>query len=101
MANNEDVLKGSGVLDDGEEILKGMGARRPAAGGGTVIAQHAVVGGDMLGAISLQYYGSATKAYWTVIYDANKALIGENPNKLKRGIILNIPELPAELEMKK
>jgi len=101
MDNNEELLKGSGVLDDGEEILKGMGAGRPAAGGGTVIAQHTVVGGDMLGAISLQYYGSATKPYWTVIYEANKTLIGENPNKLKKGITLNIPELPADLEMKK
>lgn len=101
MDNNEDVLKGSGVLDDGEEILKGMGARGFVTGGGAVIAEHAVVGGDTLSGISLQYYGSATRPYWTVIYEANKVAIGDDPNKLKKGTTLKIPTLPAGLEMKK
>jgi len=65
-----------------------------------VIAEHTVVGGDTLSHISLNYYGSASKPYWMVIYEANKELIGDNPNKLKRGITLKIPELPAELKGK-
>jgi nucleoid-associated protein YgaU len=64
------------------------------------ISEHVVVGGDTLSHISLNYYGSATKPYWMVIYEANKELIGDNPNKLKRGITLKIPELPAELKKK-
>jgi len=62
------------------------------------IAEHTVSGGETLSHISLKYYGSATKPHWMVIYEANKALIGDNPNRLKRGITLKIPELPAELK---
>lgn len=62
------------------------------------IAEHTVGGGETLSHLSLKYYGSATKPYWMVIYETNKALIGENPNRLKRGIALKIPELPAELK---
>ena len=63
-----------------------------------VISEHTVGGGDTLGHIALKYYGHATKPYWMVIYEANKAEIGDDPNKLKRGITLKIPELPTDLK---
>ena len=59
-----------------------------------IIAEHTVVGGDTLGHIALEYYGSAVKDKWMVIYEANKEVIGEDPNKLKRGLVLKIPKLP-------
>ena len=63
-----------------------------------VIAEHTVGGGDTLSHIALEYYGHATKPYWMVIYEANKSLIGDDPNKVKRGITLKIPELPTNLK---
>ena len=62
------------------------------------IAEHTVGGGDTLSHIALEYYGHATKPYWMLIYEANKSLIGDDPNKVKRGITLKIPELPADLK---
>ena len=59
--------------------------------------EHTVKDGDTLSHLALKYYGHATKPYWMVIYEANKALIGNNPNKVKLGITLTIPELPPEI----
>lgn len=62
------------------------------------IAEHKVVSGDTLGGIALRYYGNAAKPYWMVIYEANKAVIGDNPNMIKPGQVLKILELPAEMK---
>ena len=59
-----------------------------------IIAEHTVGGGDTLSHIALEYYGSAAKDKWMVIYEANKDIIGDNPNKLARGLVLKIPKLP-------
>src|SRR5688572_17485712 len=46
--------------------------------------------GDMLGTISNAVYGTSKK--WRKIYDANKDVLGEDPNSLKVGTKLRIPE---------
>jgi nucleoid-associated protein YgaU len=46
--------------------------------------------GDVLGLISQKVYGTSKK--WKKIYDANRDVIGENPNALKVGAQLRIPE---------
>jgi nucleoid-associated protein YgaU len=66
-----------------------------------VLAEHKVKEGDTLGSLALQYYGSANKDYWMVIYEMNKRAIGDDPNKVKLGLLLKIPELPPNLKMKK
>ena len=48
-----------------------------------------VKAGDTLLSISEQVYGDATK--WQKIYDANKDLIGADPDKLKLEMKLKIP----------
>jgi nucleoid-associated protein YgaU len=58
------------------------------------IAEHKVVQGDTLGGIALKYYGSAVKEKWMLIYEANKAVIGDNPNLIRIGAVLKIPEIP-------
>lgn len=58
------------------------------------IAEHKVVQGDTLGGISLKYYGSAVKDKWMLIYEANRDVIGDNPNLIRLGTILKIPEAP-------
>jgi nucleoid-associated protein YgaU len=67
----------------------------PAAYGAPkrVKAEHTVAVGDSLRLIALKYYGPGGQENWKVIYDANKAVIGENPYILKPGQVLKIPEL--------
>ncbi len=48
----------------------------------------------------MKYYGHSTPPYWKLIYEANKELIGKNPNKIIVGWKLKIPELPEELKKK-
>jgi nucleoid-associated protein YgaU len=45
---------------------------------------------DTLSGISLKYYGSAVRDYWMVIYEFNKAVIGNNPGVIRPGTELMI-----------
>ncbi len=50
---------------------------------------HVVATGDTLAGLARQYYGNP--GLWETIYNANKALIGEDPEALKVGMKLVIP----------
>ena len=63
-----------------------MGPPGPA-GGGTAQRTYTVKAGDTLGAIANKYSGVT----WQQIYEANKALIGSNPNLIQPGMVLVIP----------
>ncbi|MCA9984814.1 MAG: LysM peptidoglycan-binding domain-containing protein [Anaerolineales bacterium] len=52
---------------------------------------YTVVAGDSLSAIAQKQYGSADK--WQAIYEANKELIGDNPNAIRVGQELILPDL--------
>ena len=58
-----------------------------------VKAEHTVAAGETLSDISLKYYGSAVKDKYMKIYEANKATIGDDPNLIKPGMVLKVPEL--------
>ena len=62
------------------------------------IAEHTLTAEETLSHLSLKYYGSATEPYWRIIYEANKATIGDNPNHVRAGLVLNIPQLPADMK---
>ncbi|WP_375514190.1 3D domain-containing protein [uncultured Nostoc sp.] len=47
--------------------------------------------GDFLFAIAQKFYGDGSEQSWRKIYDANKAVIGSDPNQLQVGMILTIP----------
>ena len=64
-----------------------FGNNNPAAGGDT----YTVVSGDSLSKIAQHHYGDA--ANWHQIYEANKALIGTNPDLIQVGQVLTIPSL--------
>lgn len=67
---------------------------KPAAAPPPVyLAEHTVVSGETLSHISLKYYNSATKPKYMVIYEANKDVIGDNPNMIKPGMVLKIPKI--------
>ncbi len=69
-------------------------AAKPAAPAASeYLAEHTVVEGETLSHIALKYYGSAAKEKWMAIYEANKAVIGDNPNRIRIGQVLKIPKL--------
>ena len=63
----------------------------------TLPAKHRVKSGDTLSAIAIRYYGGATEPQWRKIYDANKEVIGGDPqairpgDPIRAGATLNIP----------
>jgi nucleoid-associated protein YgaU len=56
-------------------------------------AHYVVKAGDTLSGIALHFYGNGTEPFWKKIYDANKTVIGSNPNVIKPGENLVIPVL--------
>jgi nucleoid-associated protein YgaU len=66
-----------------------------------ILAKHKLTAEQTLSHLSLKYYGHATREYWMVIYEANKAAIGPNPAHVRVGMELIIPELPDALKAKK
>lgn len=63
-----------------------------------VLTTYTTTPNDTLGDLALKYYGHATEPYWRLIYEANKAAIGDNPNRLRQGTVLNIPVLPDNMK---
>ena len=55
------------------------------------VKKHVVVSGDTLSAIAKKYYDDAGK--YMKIYEANKEVIGDNPDLIKPGMELVIPKL--------
>jgi nucleoid-associated protein YgaU len=47
--------------------------------------------GDTLSAIALQFYGNGTEPLWRMIYNANVAVIGPDPDAVTSGQQLHIP----------
>jgi nucleoid-associated protein YgaU len=95
-----------GLLDflTNEGDKKPVEAAKPAAGGAstdffgnsdakpaTTGDSYTVVSGDSLSKIAKNHYGDAAK--WHQIYEANKALIGNNPDKIEVGQVLTLPSL--------
>ena len=68
--------------------------RTPAKKEYNFIATHTVVSGDTLSGLAKKFYGSEAQAYWMEIYEANKEVIGDSPNVILIGQVLNIPEKP-------
>jgi nucleoid-associated protein YgaU len=78
-----------GELDDKRRFFE----KEPAAPEPKFKAEHAVASGETLSDLALKYYGSAAKEKWMAIYEANKDVIGDNPNVIKPDQVLKIPEL--------
>jgi hypothetical protein len=43
--------------------------------------------------LSAEYYGS--DRYWALLWDKNRAVIGDNPNHIKPDMVLQISALPS------
>ncbi|MBC6990967.1 MULTISPECIES: LysM peptidoglycan-binding domain-containing protein [Hymenobacter] len=51
---------------------------------------YTVVSGDSLSKIAKNHYGDAAK--WHQIYEANKGIIGSNPDHIEVGQVLTLPK---------
>lgn len=91
-----------GLLDflNNEGDKKPAAPAQPAAGGtdffggsdkSTADTTYTVVSGDSLSKIAKNHYGDAAK--WHQIYEANKAIIGTNPDHIEVGQELTIPSI--------
>jgi nucleoid-associated protein YgaU len=58
-----------------------------------ILTTHKVVAGETLSDIAMKYYKSSVREKWIKIYEANKAIIGDNPGMIKAGQELKIPKL--------
>ena len=68
-------------------------AKAPVPVAKKTLAEHKVAAGETLSSIALKYYNSAVKDKYMLIYEENKAVIGDNPNAVKPGMVLKIPEI--------
>lgn len=87
----EEAVKKPGT-DRWQELMKERQAAKQ------MIAEHVVGEDDTLSHIALKYYKNAAKPYWMVIFEANKEVIGDNPNIIVPGMKLRIPPLPEALK---
>jgi len=70
----------------------GNGGGNGGGGGGNGSAKmYTVVSGDSLSLIAGRFYGDVL--LWPVIYDANKSVVGPNPNLIKPGQKFTIPSI--------
>ena len=53
---------------------------------------YTVRSGDSLSSIARELYGDET--LWKIIYDANREVIGDDPDRIKVGMTLTIPPKP-------
>ena len=65
----------------------------PAAPPPKQATTYTVVSGDTLWAIAKKHLGEGKR--WPEIYDQNKAVIGDNPDRIKPGQVLTIPDNTA------
>ena len=58
----------------------------------TSATKYTVTSGDTLSGLAERFYGNSN--LWNIIYEANKHVIGSDPNLLRVGEVLTIPLLP-------
>jgi nucleoid-associated protein YgaU len=85
-AKAEAKEKAAAYLERKEQLQKRQEARRiPTVG------KHVVVAGDTLTGLAQKYYGDP-KMYM-ILYEANKEVIGDDPDLIKIGMELVVPEV--------
>jgi nucleoid-associated protein YgaU len=64
------------------------------------VLKHVWTKEDTYASLAQKYYGSSQEPYWRLIYEQNKAIIGDHPNAIRVGMELVIPPLPDNLKKK-
>lgn len=73
-------------------------AEAAAAAAAAAVIKHVWTKDDTYASLALKHYGKFTEPYWRLIYDHNKAIIGNHPNDIRVGLEIEIPPLPEELK---
>jgi nucleoid-associated protein YgaU len=73
---------------DFSDVKSGASSTSPKSAAGE--RTYTVVQGDSLSKIAQRFYGKADE--WRTIYEANREVIGNNPDLIKPGQIFVIPE---------
>ena len=81
-ATSPEVVKAAAMKEQAERVKEMK--EKP------VVKKHTVVSGDTLSGIAAKYYDDAGK--YMFIYEANKAVIGDNPDLIQPGMELVIPK---------
>lgn len=97
IAEENSLTNPNGIEVDQELTIPNVEAKEetiailPETGTGDTIEadQYIVQEGDWLSKIALRAYGDMFA--WEKIYEANKELIGSNPNLIEKGMVLTIP----------
>lgn len=86
----ENDIKNPDEIEVGTKLkLPKLESKQVYAAKPTVSGQYTVVSGDHLWKIAVAQYGDGYA--WVKIYDANKKLIGRNPNEIEKGMVLALP----------
>ena len=80
MSKKEDIIKQQ------KDLLKKQQEKASQPSG----EKYTVKAGDTLSAIALEFYGNAGE--YMTIYEANKDVIGDDPDRIQAGMELIIPE---------
>jgi len=89
--------------------LRAVQAREAAKAAATVptpspaaapVIKHVWTSEDTYADLAFKFYGSIKEPYWRLIYEHNKAIIGNHPNDIRVGLEIEIPPLPDELKKK-
>ena len=63
-----------------------------------IIATHTVGADETLSHIALKYYKRATPPFWKYLLEHNKEVLKGNERNVRKGMALEIPELPEALK---
>ena len=103
LADMENKMK-AGVQKDRTKVAQAHKARKEMlkeklqSQKAKVIATHTVAAGETLSHIALKYYKHATPPYWKLLLEYNKEVLEGDEKKVRTGMELEVPELPAELK---
>ncbi len=75
-------------------------AKQAAAAQAAAVTKHVWTKDDTYASLAQKFYGAFTEPYWRLIYNHNKAIIGDHPNAIRVGLEIEIPPLPDELKKK-
>ncbi|MEM0913042.1 MAG: LysM peptidoglycan-binding domain-containing protein [Planctomycetota bacterium] len=56
--------------------------------------RHTIQSGENLSSIAQRYYGKAAR--WRVLFNANRDILGNNPNAIRAGMVIAVPPLPTD-----
>ena len=92
-ASKEMRAKKEVVAEGAEDVISAIksAAGKTAVAGKSEPTTYTVVSGDSLSKIAAKLYDDGSK--WQALYKANKETIGDNPDRIRVGQVLTVPDL--------